>query len=87
MSSDDLVVWLRGVLEDEERAARDEINARQEHGMPATGERQVLRQVEAHRRILDTLVHEGGEKLFEDIFRLLASIYFDRPGYREEWAA
>lgn len=45
----------------------------------------VLREIDAKRRILDTLHEEGGDRMFADIFRLLALPYADRPGYREEW--
>lgn len=45
----------------------------------------VLRDVDAKRRVLDTLHEEGGDRMFADIFRLLALPYADRPGYREEW--
>jgi hypothetical protein len=45
----------------------------------------VLREIDTKRRILDTLVEEGGDRMFADIFRLLALPYADQPGYREEW--
>ena len=45
----------------------------------------VLREIDAKRRILATLHEEGGDRMFADIFRLLALPYADRPGYREEW--
>jgi hypothetical protein len=44
----------------------------------------VLREIDAKRQILDTLHEEGGDRMFADIFRLLALPYLDRPGYREE---
>ncbi|MEU1141804.1 DUF6221 family protein [Streptomyces sp. NPDC005885] len=45
----------------------------------------VLREVDAKRRILATLHEEGGDRMFADIFRLLALPYADRPGYLESW--
>jgi len=45
----------------------------------------VRAEVEAKRRILDLLHHEGGDYLFADIFKLLALPYADQPGYRDEW--
>jgi hypothetical protein len=45
----------------------------------------VLREIDAKRRILDTLHEEGGDRMFADIFRLLALPFADRPGYLEEW--
>lgn len=46
----------------------------------------VLREIDAKRRILNTLHEEGGDRMFADIFRLLALPYADHPDYREEWA-
>lgn len=45
----------------------------------------VLAECDAKRRIFETLRDEGGDRLFDDIFRLLALPYADREGYREEW--
>ncbi|MGW4757738.1 DUF6221 family protein [Streptomyces chartreusis] len=45
----------------------------------------VLREIDAKRRILATLREEGGDRMFADIFQLLALPYADRPGYREQW--
>lgn len=45
----------------------------------------VLREIDAKRRILATLRAEGGDRMFADIFRLLALPYADRPGYLESW--
>jgi hypothetical protein len=45
----------------------------------------VLAEVDAKRRILETLHHEGGDHLFSDTFRLLAAPYAGRKGWREEW--
>ncbi|MFJ6566246.1 DUF6221 family protein [Streptomyces sp. NPDC091292] len=46
----------------------------------------VLREIDAKRRVLNTLHEEGGDRMFADIFHLLALPYADRPGYRQEWA-
>lgn len=45
----------------------------------------VLRDTEARRGILDTLQEEGGDRMFADIFRLLALSYTDHPDYDEAW--
>ena len=45
----------------------------------------VLREIDAKRRIFSTLHEEGGDRMFADIFKLLALPYADRPGYRENW--
>ncbi|MEU5624259.1 DUF6221 family protein [Streptomyces tendae] len=45
----------------------------------------VLREIDAKRRIIATLHEEGGDRMFADIFSLLALPYADRPGYREHW--
>lgn len=45
----------------------------------------VLREIDAKRRILNTLREEGGDRMFADIFRLLALPYAERPGYLESW--
>lgn len=54
-----------------------------------------LAEVDAKRRILDRCGEayreqgiygeDGQEQLAEDVLRLLALPYADRPGYREEW--
>jgi len=55
----------------------------------------VLREVEAHRRILAAHrpgsdpcdAHDASLRTIEcETLRLLASIYSDRPGFRQEWA-
>lgn len=84
--SDDLATWLLAAIDEEERVARetgdDPVDS--EHQARWTPAR-VLAECEAKRRIIGTLRDEGGDRLFADIFRLLALPLADRPGYREEW--
>jgi hypothetical protein len=56
----------------------------EEHGM-RWSPRRVLADVAAKRAILGTLLDEGGERMFDDIFRLLALPYAEHPDYDEGW--
>jgi hypothetical protein len=47
----------------------------------------VLREVEAKRRILDNALFGMNSVTGEEICRLLALPYADRPGYLEEWGS
>ncbi len=128
---DDLVQWLRAMLDDDEQIAR-RATARQPGGeswvygsegvrassglgvatraVPVHGEHiarhdpaRVLREIEAKRRILNEIVprmNQMDDQLeaefgtpsnpdpyeSENLLRLLALPYADRPNYREEWA-
>lgn len=44
-----------------------------------------LTEVDSKRRTVDTLQSEGGDRMFSDVFRLMALPYSERPGFREEW--
>jgi hypothetical protein len=77
--TDELITWLRAQLDEDEAWA---------------GETAELAEVEAKRAILDLIDAARGACLQEfceppvdadQIFRHLAKLYADRPGYREEW--
>lgn len=70
-----------GVMDSRPQAADDEAVARH---IAEWDPARVLREIDAKRRILDTLHEEGGDRMFADVFRLLALPYADRPGYRKE---
>lgn len=104
--SDDLIAFLRARLDDEQREAEP---LAAQHGEPGTDllsgdERanvanavRVLRQVEAHRQIIDLAVRAAGLSLrdpetygptasaYSRAVREIAAIYSDHPDFREEW--
>lgn len=107
MVTDDLVVWLRGVLDEEEAAAKLLCRNAQEVRRTLQGKVErmaagVLADIAAKRGILDLrdamaagveaadgTMLSGATKVrlgaYDNTIRLVASVYADRPGYREEW--
>ncbi|MGJ3223773.1 DUF6221 family protein [Micromonospora aurantiaca (nom. illeg.)] len=100
---DDLVIWLRQQLDDDEQAAVAAGHA--SHFYDCSGEcfdhherwddARVLAEVEAKRRLLRQFELRGNAVratvqpstggVWDDLLRMLALPYADRPGYREQW--
>lgn len=92
---DELLTWLRAQLDADEQGARQALEDLHPALRSFTRHAHVLRQVAAHRAILDHVEREladtGGDNPWWYADRLLpviqhlAAAFADRPGYRDEW--
>lgn len=100
--SDEIEAWLRGQVDADERWANASASPDYSDGEEGTPgySATVLREVVAKRRMLDDILSaltwgdeaSAGEwndytDHAGDFLKVLASVYADRPGFREEWAA
>lgn len=105
----DLISWLRHQLDTDEAEALAALPIRSTTSIPDedyprafTAFDRVLRQVQAHRAILDHVAgrlsaseSDGGREsadaetdgMASSTLRALASIYSDKDGWKEEWSA
>ncbi|MGC4769216.1 DUF6221 family protein [Micromonospora sp. DT44] len=87
---DDLLVWLRAQLAEDERDWLPTATGARQNGK--TTARRMLAEVDAKRRILELYDVSTSRELKPDAWELmkhavraLALPYADRPGYRDEW--
>lgn len=109
--SDDLIVWLRAQLDEDERGINEWIEVpwdgllssplRAVHEITEqVGVQRMRAEVAAKRAILDSYDEDEDRVTFGhwtscsdscpgnviyEVVKLLASVYADRPGYRDEW--
>lgn len=92
----DLVTWLRAQLDEDERRAPLVADIMRLRPATARFADRLLAEVDAKRAVLDIwerenaqrYVHAEGESrswLVDEVVKLLALPYADRPGYEEAW--
>jgi hypothetical protein len=99
MVSDDLVMFLRARLAEDEAEARETSDADAEFWSDVKGDgayfdrfapARVLREVEAKRAILDDCERDLADDACDESarwrVRVLAAVYRDHPGYDPAWA-